>query len=76
MTENSHANITKASISNYSSTLTQNSNPVDSGRDKFQFLSDDGMIYRLMYSPNSYDFDSEVYNRVLLQEKVNGSYVL
>lgn len=69
MTENSNANITKASISNYSSTLTQNSNPLNSGRD-------DRVIYRLMYSPNLYDFDSEQYHSVMLQEKSNGSYVL
>ena len=60
----------------YSSTLTQNSNPVNSGRNNFQFLSDDRVIHKLMYSPNFYDFDSEVYHRVMLQEKLDGSYVL
>ena len=49
LTENSNANVTKASISNYSATLTQTSTPVNSGRDKFQLSTEDGVFYRLMY---------------------------
>ena len=29
-----------------------------------------------MVSPNFYDFDSEQFHRVMLQEKINGSYIL
>ena len=74
LAENSNANVTKASISNYSATLTQNSTTLSSVRNKFQLLTEDGMFYRFMYSTNFYDFDSEVYHRVLLQEKLNGAY--
>ena len=31
---------------------------------------------RLMFSPNFYDFDSEQFHKVMLQEKLNGSYKL
>lgn len=74
LAENSNANVTKALISNYSATLTQNSTTLSSVRNKFQLLTEDGMFYRFMYSTNFYDFDSEVSHRVLLQEKLNGAY--
>ena len=77
LTENSNARITKAKVSNYSSSLTQASNPLSSQnqRTNFAFSSDDTVIHRLMYSTNFYDFDSEVYHRVLVQEKLSGSYI-
>ena len=77
LTENSNARITKAKVSNYASTLTQASSPLSSQnqRTNFGFSSDDGVIHRLMYSTNFYDFDSEVYHRVLIQKKLSGSYV-
>lgn len=55
MAENSNANITKAAISNYSSTLTQHSNRVSSGRETFGISSQDTVIYKVMYSPNFHD---------------------
>ena len=72
LTENSNANITKATVSNYSSTLTQASSSLSSQnqRTNIGFSSDDGVMHRLMYSTNFYDFDSEVYHRVLVQEKL------
>ena len=77
LTENSNANITKAAGSNNRSTLTESSSPLSNQNQRvnFGFLSDDGVIHRLMYSTNFYDFDSEVYDRVLVQEKLSGSYV-
>ena len=33
------------------------------------------IYYKLMYSPNFYDFDSEQFHKVMLQEKLSGSYV-
>ena len=77
LTENSNVGVTKAAVSNYSSTLTQASSPLSSQnqRSNFGFSSDDGVIHRLMYSTNFYDFDSEVYHRVIVQEKLSGSYV-
>ena len=29
-----------------------------------------------MYSPNFYDFDSHEFHTILVQEKMNGSYIL
>ena len=37
---------------------------------------EDGELSKIMYSPNFYDIDSEQYHKVLLQEKLNGSYVI
>ena len=76
MAENSGANVIKASLSNYASTLTLNSNTYSGNRNKFQLSTEDGMFYRFMYSKNFYDFDSEQYHRVLLQEKLVGAYVV
>lgn len=77
LTENSNARITKAKVSNYSSTLTQASSPLSNQNQRvnFGFSSDNGVIHRLMYWTNFYDFDSEVYHRVIIQEKLSGSYI-
>lgn len=77
LTENSNAGVTKAAVSNYSSALTQVSSPLgnQNQRSNFGFSSDDGVIHRLMYSTNFYDVKEEVYHRVLVQEKLSGSYV-
>ena len=77
LTENSNARVTKAAVSNYSSTLTQASSPLgnQNQRSNFGFSSDNGVIHRLMYSINFYDVKEEVYHRVLVQEKLSGSYV-
>ena len=67
--------VTKVNISNYSSTLTlANSNYT--ANQYFDFITEDGVISKIMFSPNFYDFDSEQFHRVMLQEKLNGSYVL
>ena len=74
--ENSNANVIKASLSNYSSTFTQNSTTLSGVRNKFQLMTEDGLFYKFMYSTNFNDFDSEQYHRVLLPEKLNGAYVV
>ena len=76
MAENSSANVIKASISNYSATFTQNSHTLNGVRNKIKLDTEDGMFYKFMYSSNFFDFDSEQYHRVLLQEKLNGAYVV
>ena len=61
-------------MSNYSSTLTiltVNYSTIQ----RWEFTTEDGEINRLIYSPNFYVFDSEQYHRVMLQEKLSGSYV-
>ena len=75
LTESFNSNVAKLNISNYSSTLTLNSTVY--ANDQYWTLNiDDGIIYRLMSSPNFYDTDSEQYHKVMLQEKLNGSYIL
>ena len=75
LTESFNSNVAKLNISNYSSTLTLNSTVY--ANDQYWTLNiDDGVIYRLMSSPNFYDTDSEQYHKVMLQEKLNGSYIV
>ena len=67
--------VTKANLSNYSSTLTiDNANYVPS--QDFDFTTEDGIMNKIMFSPNFYDFDSEAFKKIMIQEKLNGSYIL
>ena len=66
----------KASISNYSGTLTLSSALASQSDYTFKIFSEDAVIYRVMYSPNFYDFDSSEFHTIMLQEKLNGSYIL
>ena len=75
LTENFNANITKVKISNYSAILSLQSVRY-SNLQKFTFNTEDGVISKIMFSINFYDTDSDQYHKVLLQEKLNGSYVL
>ena len=75
LTGRGNANIIKASISNNPAKLTLNTG-VNFGNNNFEFKTEDGIIKKFMYSPNFYDFDSEQYHRVMLQEKLNGSYIV
>ena len=75
LTENFDTNVTKVKISNYSSTLTI---PVVqyNANQRWKFTAEDGVISKLMYSPKFYDFDSEQFHKVMLQEKLSGSYIV
>ena len=75
LAENFSANVTKVSISNYSSTLTIPAVNYNANQ-RWKFTTEDGVIRRLMYTPNFYDTDSEQFHKVMLQEKLNGSYVV
>ena len=66
----------KASVSNYSGTLTLSSALASQSTYTFRIFSEDAVIYRVMYTPNFHDFDSIEFHRIMLQEKLNGSYVL
>ena len=66
----------KASVSNYSGTLTLSSALASQSNYTFRISSEDATIYRIMYSPNFYDLDSHEFYTILVQEKLNGSYVL
>ena len=67
--------VTKANLSNYSSTLTLDSANYVPDQD-FDFTTEDGVLNKIMFSPNFYDFDSEAFKRIMIQEKLNGSYIL
>ena len=75
ITESISASTTKVNISNYSAELVC---PVVSysANQKFEFLNQDGVIEKFMYSPNFYDTGSVEFHKIILQEKLNGSYVL
>ena len=62
--------VVKTSTSNYSSTLASQSNY------KFKIFSEDAVIHKVMYSPNYYNFDSLQYHKIMIQEKLNSSYIL
>ena len=66
----------KASVSNYSGTLTLSSELASQSNYTFRISSEDARIYRIMYSPNFYDFDSHEFHQIILPEKLNGSYIL
>ena len=68
--------ISKISISNYASTITE-STPINSNdTHHFTFGSTGGIINKLMFSTNFYDFDSEAYKKIMMEEKLDGSYVI
>ena len=75
ITESISDHVTKVNISNYSAELIANV-VSHSANQKFEFLNQDGVIEKFMYSPNFYDTNSVEYHNVMLQEKLNGSYIL
>ena len=66
--------VIKVSISNISAKLSLNDSLTLNGG-MLSFKTEDGLIKKLVYSKNFYDFDSEQYHRIMLQEKLNGSYI-
>ena len=68
--------IVKASISNYSGTLSLSSELASQSDYTFKIFSEDAVIYRVMYSPNFYDDDSSELHRIILQEKLKDSYIM
>ena len=75
LTENFSSNVTKVKISNYNSTLTIPAVRYTNSQE-FEFTTEGGVLNKIMYSPNFYDTDSEQYHKVILQEKLNGSYIV
>ena len=74
ITESISDHVTKVNISNYSAELIANV-VSHSANQKFEFLNQDGVIEKFMYSPNFYDTGSVEHHTILLQEKLNGSYI-
>ena len=75
LTENFSSNVTKVKISNYSSTITIPAVSYTNFQE-FEFTTQGRLLSKIMYSPNFYDFDSEQFHKVMLQEKLNGSYIV
>ena len=75
LTEKFDTNVTKVKISNYSSTITLPAVQYNVNQ-RWKFTTEDGVLNKLMYSPNFYDFDSEQFHKVMLQEKLSGSYIV
>ena len=74
LTESFSSNITKFKMSNYSATLSVAA-VLYSNDQYWKFTIGDGKLYRIMSSPNFYDFDSDEYHKLMIQEKLNGSYI-
>ena len=66
----------KASISNHSAILGQISSLASQSNYTFKIFSDVAIIYKVMCSPKFYDLDSIQFHKIMMQEKLNGSYVL
>ena len=75
LVEDFSQNITKSKISNYNALLSLQSVRY-TNEQEFEFRTADGVLSKIMFSPNFYDTGSEQYHKVLLQEKLNGSYVI
>ena len=75
LTQSVDSIVTKANLSNYSSTLTLDSAVYTNDQD-FDFITENGVLNKIMFSPNFYDFDSEPFKKIMIQEKINGSYIL
>ena len=75
LAENFSQNITKAKITNYSAILSL---PIVryTINQEFEFTTQGGVLSKIMFSPNFYDDDSVQYHKVMLQEKLNGSYIV
>ena len=67
--------VTKVKISNYSSTLTIPAVQYNVTQ-RWKFTTEDGVLNKLMYSPKFYGFDSIQFHKVMLQEKLSGSYIV
>ena len=75
LAEDFSQNITKVKISNYSAILSLQTVRYTSEQ-VFEFSTKGGVLSKIMYSPNFYDTDSEQYHKVILQEKLSGSYIV
>ena len=75
LTEDFYSNVTKVKISNYSSTITIPAVQYNVNK-RWKFFNEDDVLNKLMYSKNFYDFDSEQFHKIMLQEKLSGSYIV
>ena len=67
--------ITKVKISDYSSTISMSSVNYNNNQ-QFVFTTEDGVLNKILFSSNFYDIDSDQYHKVILQEKLDGAYIV
>ena len=67
--------VKKVKLSDYSSTITR-SNVNYNNNQQFIFTTEDGVLSKILFSPNFYDIDSDQYHKVILQEKLDGAYIV
>ena len=70
---NFNRNTTKLKVSNYAQTITLNAVQYNVNQ-KWDFLSKDGEIYKLMYSTKFYHTDSDEYHKIMIQEQMGLTY--
>ena len=73
--ESFSSGVTKVKISDYSATITMSAVNYNNNQ-QFVFTNEDGVLSKILFSPKFYDIDSEQYHKVILQEKLNGSYIV
>ena len=74
LVEKFSSNVTKVNISNYIVSLSIPAVQYSNSQ-IFEFTTEDGVLNKIMLSKNFYDIDSEQYHKVMIQEKLNGSYL-
>ena len=75
ITQSTNNNLTRTKINNYSYLLSI-SRVVNTNQQKFSFTTQDGVVCKILYSPNFYNTDDEIYHKIMLQEKLDGSYII
>ena len=73
--ESFSAGVTKVKISDYSSTITMSAVNYNHNQ-QFVFTTEDGVLSKILFSSNFYDDHSDQYHKVILQEKLDGAYIL
>ena len=75
MSESFSTGVTKVKISDYSATITMSAVNYNNNQ-QFVFTNEDGVLSKILFSPKFYDTDSNQYHKVILQEKLDGSYIV
>ena len=74
LTVSNNDNLTKLNLSNYPSTLVANISR-NSVNNQFDLYFQDSVIEKFMYTPKFYDIDNVEFHEIMLQEKLNGTYI-
>ena len=79
LTQSLNNNLTRVKINNYNSLLSLSrvgNISFPATQQKIEFTTQDGVLCKIMFSPNFYNTDNEIYHKVMLQEKIDGSYIV